>query len=307
MDNSRAGFNSIEADYTSASVPSFGQQLNFDTSMGGIHLHQYECMPGTWSHDALPFYRIAVQETGSPHIERVIDNSKERRIRPAGTISISPSNTFQRWAWDCKMRITLLFIGQAILDEVALESGVDEKNLRRHSPLVADDNLIKYTILELLAECVVSSRIPKLLIGTAGRHVATHILTRYSQVERKNKSTGLAGWRLKRALDFIEQNICRDISLEELAQNSDMTPHYFCRSFHKAAGMPPYRYLLRRKIEKSKELLTSSGKDVIEIAFELGFSSHAHFSNTFRSAVGCAPTTYRAQHRRGGQPSPRNA
>ncbi len=296
MSDFHTGFSPSEPNHISASAPFFGQRLNFAAAAGGIHLHQYECVPGTWWHDALPFYRIAVQETGSPHIERVIDNAKERRIRPAGTISISPSNTFQRWAWDCKMRIILLFISQTILDEISSESGMGESNLRRLSPLVVDDSLIKYTVLELLTECVAGSKIPDLLIGTAGRHVATHILSRYSQNEREKKLRGLAGWRLKRALDFIEQNLDTDIGLEELARNSDMTPHYFCRSFRQAVGMPPYRYLVNRRIERAKELLAETGKDVIEIALELGFSSHAHFSNTFRSAVGCAPTAYRLQY-----------
>jgi AraC family transcriptional regulator len=297
MSDSHAGRNQKGPDYASSSVPYLGQHLNFDMSAGGIHLHQYECEPGSCSHDVLSFYRITVQETGSPHIERVIENTKERRIRPAGTVSISPPNTLQRWAWDCDMRITLLFISQTILDEIASESGMNEKNLRSLSPLVINDQLIKYTALELLTECATAPKVSSLLIGTAGRHVAAHILTRYSHIERENKTTGLAEWRLKRALDFIEQNLNKDIGLEELARNSDMTPHYFCRSFRKAVGMPPYRYLLSRRIERSKTLLTSTGKDVIEIAFELGFSSHAHFSTTFRSAVGCTPSTYRSQYR----------
>ncbi|MGF6781574.1 helix-turn-helix domain-containing protein [Paraburkholderia sp. GAS334] len=297
MSDLRAGSKALGPEHVSATASSFGQRLRFDVSAGGIHLQQYECVPGTWSHDALAFCRIALQETGSPRIERVIDDSKERQIRRAGTISISPSNTYQRWTWDCEMRVILLFISQAVLDEVAFESGMGTKSFEHLTPLVVDDNLIKHTALGLLTECVVSSKASSLLIGTAGRHVAAHILTRYAQIEREDKFKGLAEWRLKRSLDFIEQNMGRDIGLEELARNSDMTPHYFCRAFRKSVGMPPYRYLVSRRIERSKELLTSTSMDVIEIALELGFSSHAHFSNTFRSLVGCAPTIYRSRSR----------
>ena len=103
----------------------------------------------------------------------------------------------------------------------------------------------------------------------------------------------MAQWKLRRALDYIEENIDRDIGLEALSKNIDMSPHYFCRAFRKSVGKPPYRYLISRRIERSKELLASTDKDVTEIALRVGFSSHSHFSTAFRRAVGHAPSAYR--------------
>ncbi len=80
---------------------------------------------------------------------------------------------------------------------------------------------------------------------------------------------------------------------------TDMTPHYFCRTFRQSIGMPPHRDLISRRIERSKELLASTDKDVTEIALEVGFSSHAHFSAAFQRAVGYAPRTYRNSVRHG--------
>ncbi|MEH2474222.1 AraC family transcriptional regulator [Nitrobacteraceae bacterium AZCC 2161] len=277
-----------------SSAENFGQRLTFEVSHEDFHLHKYECAPGGgWEHDALAFCRIAIQDLGSPKMERDIEGHRERQIRPVGKISISPSNTSQRWSWDCKMRVTLLFVSQRVIEEIAAEAGISKRFSQISTPLVTDDNLIKHTVAELAAECAVSSKVSRLLVGTAGRHVAAHLIARYAQAGQPQRDAGMVEWKLKRALDFIEQNLGHDIGLDELASNSDMTPHYFCRAFRKSVGMPPYRYLVRRRIERSKELLASTDNEVTDIALELGFSSHAHFCNTFRSVVDCSPSTFR--------------
>jgi AraC family transcriptional regulator len=277
-----------------SSAANFGQRLTFEVAHEDFHLHKYECVSGGgWEHDALAFCRIAIQDLGSPKMERDIEGRRERQVRPVGKISISPSDTSQRWAWDCNMRVTLLFISQRVIEEIAAEAGISKRLVQISTPLVTDDNLIKHTVAELAAECAVSSKVSRLLVGAAGRHVAAHLIARYARAEHQQRDAGMVEWKLKRALDFIEQNIGQDIGLDELASNSDMTPHYFCRAFRKSVGIPPYRYLVRRRIERSKELLISTDNDITDIALELGFSSHAHFCNTFRNVVDCSPSAYR--------------
>jgi AraC family transcriptional regulator len=272
-----------------SSAKDFGHHLRLQASHGPIHVQQYDCVPGGWRHDALTSWRIAFQQAGSPRIQRVVERSSERQWRPTGKISISPPNA-QSWSWDSRHRIAILFISQDIIDGLASDAGVDGQ-LR--TPLLVDDGLVRQVILEILSECAVNSRISPLLLESAGHHVAAHLFARYSGVLRQDKTTGIAQWKLRRALDYIEENIERDIGLEELSKTIDMSPHYFCRAFRKSVGMPPYRYLLGRRIERSKELLASTDKDVTEIALTVGFSSHSHFSTAFRRTVGHAPSTYR--------------
>jgi AraC family transcriptional regulator len=271
------------------SAKEFGVHVRLRASHGSIHLHQYDCVPGGWRHAPLTSWRIAFQQCGSTRIQRVIEGSSEREWRPAGKITISPPSA-ESWNWDSMHRIAILFIGQDVIDGVASEAGMDG-HLR--TPLLVDDDLIRHTILEMLAECAVNPRISPLLMESAGHHVAAHLFARYSGALRQDKATGMAQWKLRRALDYIEANIDRDIGLEELSKNIGMSPHYFCRTFRKSVGMPPYRYLITRRIERAKELLASTDKDVTGIALEVGFSSHSHFTTAFRRFVGYAPRTYR--------------
>lgn len=275
----------------SRSARNLGQRLMFEASHGGIHLQQYDLVPGSWRHEELSSWRIALQELGSCRIERTIESDRQSELRAAGKVSISPPNQ-QSWSWDSPMRVVLLFISHDVVDEVASDAGIKGIGELR-TPLVADDNVLRYTALETLSECMASSRTSRLLIAAAGRHVAAHILSRYSRGNSGGYQTGLDRRKLKRTVDYIEENLGQDIGLEELSANCGMTPHYFCRAFRKAVGMPPYRYLIGRRIERSKELLSLTEMPITTIALEVGFSSHSHFSTAFRASAGCTPLNYR--------------
>jgi AraC family transcriptional regulator len=280
-----------------SSANEFGVRVLLHASHGGIHLQQYDYPRGGWRHELLNSWRIAYQQSGAPRIRRVVQDLSELQLRPAGKISISPPDA-QSWSWDSNNRVAIFWISQAIIDEVAADAGPRGHYGQLQTPLIADDDLIRHTILGTLSECSIGSKISSLLIESAGRHLAAHLLARYSGVFRQEKTSSMAQWKLKRVLDYIEEHLDRDLSLEQLSDGLDMTPNYFCRSFRKSVGMPPYRYLITRRIERAKELLASSDKDVTEIAFEVGFSSLSHFTTAFNRAVGYAPRTYRNFARR---------
>jgi AraC family transcriptional regulator len=103
----------------------------------------------------------------------------------------------------------------------------------------------------------------------------------------------MADWQIKRVLDYMESRLEDDIGLGELAAVAGMRPHYFCRAFRLSLGVPPYRFLINRRIERAKLLLSSTDTSITGIALSLGFANHAHFSTTFRRTVGRSPVAYR--------------
>src|SRR5215467_6095819 len=109
MGDSAAAQSRLGPDEVSRTAAHFGPKLTFEKSFDDIHVHQYDCPPGSWWHDGLAYCRIAFQQAGSPRLERVIDSRCERQLRPAGSVSISPAHAFQRWTWDCRPRVTILF------------------------------------------------------------------------------------------------------------------------------------------------------------------------------------------------------
>ncbi len=98
---------------------------------------------------------------------------------------------------------------------------------------------------------------------------------------------------MKLALDHIQKNYHREITLSELARLADMSPNYFCRYFRKLTGQTPIEYLISYRLESARYALENTDLSVTDIAFACGFNDVSHFIKRFRKAYGATPKTYR--------------
>ncbi len=94
-------------------------------------------------------------------------------------------------------------------------------------------------------------------------------------------------------LAYIDRHETEAIRLEQLAAACHKSPSQAERLFRAAMGTPPYRYLLNRKMELAKQLLTETAMPVRDIAAYLSFEDEFYFSGLFRRKVGLSPTEYR--------------
>jgi transcriptional regulator GlxA family with amidase domain len=103
--------------------------------------------------------------------------------------------------------------------------------------------------------------------------------------------------RLLRAKDRIDAASHEEWPVARLARVSRISAAHFARSFHRAFGAPPHRYLLTRRIEKATALLRDTELAITEIAFQTGWSSLGTFGRTFRDVTGETPSALRLRAR----------
>lgn len=94
-------------------------------------------------------------------------------------------------------------------------------------------------------------------------------------------------------IDYIFDNLHSKISLDEVAAYAGCSPAYFSRLFHSEVGVTLKAYILEKKIDEAKGLLTFSDFSIAEIANTLYFSSESHFIRVFRNNVQVTPAQYR--------------
>jgi AraC-like DNA-binding protein len=107
---------------------------------------------------------------------------------------------------------------------------------------------------------------------------------------------------LLRAKDLIDREYAKQLDVPALAREAHASPAHFSRSFKRAFGETPHQYLLRRRIERAKELLRITDLSVTEVSLEVGFHSLGSFSTAFRELVGEPPSQYARRWRAAGPP-----
>ena len=103
--------------------------------------------------------------------------------------------------------------------------------------------------------------------------------------------------RLCHARTFIDECYDLPLDLDEISKQACLSRYHFLRLFREAFATTPHQYLMRRRIEKAKELLRVRSLSVTDVCFEVGFESLGSFSSLFRKCVGHAPINYRRRER----------
>jgi len=103
--------------------------------------------------------------------------------------------------------------------------------------------------------------------------------------------------RLLRAKDRMDAASHEAWSVKRLGEVSGVSEAHFARSFKRAFGLPPHRYLLTRRIEQATALLRDTELSITEIAFATGWESLGTFGRTFRDITGLSPGAMRIEAR----------
>jgi len=138
-----------------------------------------------------------------------------------------------------------------------------------------------------------------LYIDTLAQMMAVHLARAHSAQSRPVRMAPpqtMSGWRMRRVIDYIEENLEGDLSLEAMAAEVGISPIYLARPFKAAVGQSPHQYVLTRRVERAKELLRNTELPVVDVALSSGFSSQSHLSYWFQRFLGVSPAAYR-QHR----------
>jgi AraC family transcriptional regulator len=104
---------------------------------------------------------------------------------------------------------------------------------------------------------------------------------------------GLARWQARRAVTHIEANLESKLEVRSLAELVSFSKSHFSRAFKRSLGLPPMAYVMLRRIERAKALMTSTTRQLTEIALICGFADQSHLNRSFRRHVGVSPGRWR--------------
>lgn len=95
---------------------------------------------------------------------------------------------------------------------------------------------------------------------------------------------------------YIEENIGTNISVDDLSDLLRCSKFYFLREFKKLVGVTPYQYLMSKRLEQAKVLLTADKVNIALTAHELGFNDQSHFTRAFKGHFGMTPGQFVKQN-----------
>ena len=219
-----------------------------------------------------------------------------RKTMRAGDIIVTPVGEPKLLSHREEAEILKLRIAPSFFERVVCEAGGRPSgSVRLLDNFGTRDAHIESLARSLLAEIRTEGLASHLYVESLANQLVVHLLRHYSSAKKapEDPSAALPRYKLERATDYINDNLRENLTLKDIAQTLSMSPYHFAHVFKLTVGLTPHRYVIERRMERAKSLLRDTALPVTQVAHQVGYSNHSHFSTVFHRLTGHSPRRYR--------------
>ena len=214
-----------------------------------------------------------------------------------GNVVILPAGAPTTWHLEREgeVRHLHLYLSPTLLQQIATSADIDPDTVEFVDTLGMFDPRIETIALSLLSELRSEGLGGRLYVESLANILGIHLLRQHSSVKQPSlpRSVGLDRATLRRVSTYIEEHLAEDLSLSELAAVAYLSPYHFARLFKASTSFAPHQYVIGRRIERAKLLLSTTNWSLAAIAHAVGFAHESHLALHFKRLTGLLPSSYR--------------
>jgi len=225
-------------------------------------------------------------------------NRDQYRHLVEGDVTILPAGLPSEWGWrgDWSVDCLHMYLEPSFLEEISASTGVDAASIEIENVFGVRDPQVEQVGKLLLSELEDGGLMGDLYAQSLTNVLMIHLLRHHSslgrrearKMEREYKGA-LSKRTLRSVVDYVGDNLVHDLTLDELAGVAHMSPYHFSRRFKRSTGLSPHQYVVRKRVERAKELLTNTELTLFEVAISVGFSDQSHLAKHTKRLLGVSP------------------
>ncbi len=211
-------------------------------------------------------------------------NDKETKFGTHDLLIMLPNERIHYKALEPWSISWLGLYGQTVKEYIDL-LGVTPQNPILHVSLYNELKTVMDNIYDISKNISLSSKLS-----------VTGLIYEFFSVLMQNSTLVQKTDRINSALKIIDYNYCTNISVEQIAKRLSLDPAYFSRKFTEKVGISPKKYILHKRIERAKELLSVTDASVFEISNSVGYEDSFYFCRIFKKITHFSPSEYRKSY-----------
>jgi AraC family transcriptional regulator len=231
---------------------------------------------------------LSFEQKGARGLERVVMNPGTLWLNPAG-------RPFTHHIRDA------CYYGAVTIDPVHLARLLELPDAELTCHYGRKDETLEHLARALLSEAAHETPAGAAFAESVSAAIGAHLLAHYSAHPRSLRPArgGLGGVRRQRLIEHVESHLGEELALSRLAEVVGLSSYHLSREFRRATGETVHGYVVRRRLERARDLLRHGRSPISEIAQDLGFSDQSHLTRLFRARFGTTPAAFASAHRRG--------
>lgn len=211
-----------------------------------------------------------------------------------GSMILLPPGTRDHLRWEGSSERYVLSLDVGYVKSVAQEMGLPgppDFQTRWHF----HDNSLQRSLAEICEQFAVGWSLGRLWADLHSLRLAETLLTRhtFAPCTARPIRVGLDYRKLRLSMEFLTDNLHRDVGLIDVAHAVGLSPFHFARMFRQQTGSTPFGYLAEQRIQRAKLLLKNTTLSIEAVAQEVGFTNACSFSRAFSSLANVSPKRWR--------------
>ena len=215
-----------------------------------------------------------------------------RRVQKPGDIDIIPAGLDGSWEDDADCRILRVRLDPGRLAQVAGELGRDAGQIELQPRFQLRDAGIEAICRAIKADLEADIPSDPLYIDLLANALAIRLIetaSGNSLTPETSNTQKLSARQLRVLTEFIETNLDRKLHLADLAIVAGLSVTRLKSLFRNSTGVPVHQYVMRRRVEYARALMTTTDMAASEIALAAGFAHQSHMATTMRRLTGQTP------------------
>lgn len=208
------------------------------------------------------------------------------------TSSTIPNHFPATWDISGPVQLFLISLKHRLLTQVALEVlDIDPEHVNLAGTVGEKDPFIYQVSQMILGEIYAQALAGSLFIESLTQSLVIHLIREYVVFPKEfpRVKGKLSPRVLRSVLNFIDEYLDEDLTLEKIAAVANLSTFHFSRLFKQTVNVPVHHYVLQKRLEYGKDLLTKGKLTITEVAARAGFADASHFNRHFKRRFGIAP------------------
>ncbi len=274
------------------------EEMSHVSAAALMSVRYFQAEPDTMPEEAFSEHHVLLNLCETPHR---VQNRRGGVLRDfvfeKNDLVVTPAGLRSGWRWFGKSDVIVVTLEPNKVEKFAH----NELGIVLTSQQLADQPLFRDADLcvagVMLRDALENDDLTSgVMFEAMSRVFLVKLLQKYGQQQAidLNLSLRFTSQHYQRVLTFIQQNLERTISVEDLAREAAMSPSHFSRVFKETVGQTPMQYLLAYRVEQAMVMMKEANRPLGDIALACGFADQSHFSRSFKQVTGQTPRQFRA-------------
>jgi len=263
--------------------------LGRSRTWGPLTATEVHATPGRYPGQVTTDHRLIFYLTPEVYTDCACEGVSQRRVQAPYDFDIVPAGASGSWEDHADCDMVSVRLAPRLLTATAEALALPLERMDLAPRLGARDPMIEHVVRALAAEIAAPAPAGRIYADSLATALTTRLLQSFGAIGVAGRQI-LSKPQVRRIVEFVEENLDGELTLEQLADVAGMSIPHLTTLFRRTMGQSVHAYVMERRVQRARALLLEHRLSIAQIALETGFAHQSHLARWMRRLLGVTPS-----------------